>query len=174
MSEFPVWYCVNHPSVETTLRCKECERPICPKCAVRTPTGYRCKDCVRRQQRIFHTARWYDYPLAFLVATVLSFLAALLMALISMLVGFLAWFVLVAAATAAGTLIAEAVRLAVRKHRARSLFLTAGGGVVFGALLATLFNVVTLNLFGLLFQGIYVFLAAPLVYGRLAGIRLTR
>ncbi len=167
-------YCINHPSVETVLRCKECERPICPKCAVRTPTGYRCQDCVRRQQRIFHTARWYDYPVAFLVATLLSFLAALLVALIGTLAGFLAWVVLLLAVPVAGGLIAEAVRFAVRKHRARSLFLTAAGGVVFGALLAALLNLITLNIFGLLFQGIYVFLVAPLVYGRLVGIRLTR
>lgn len=174
MNEFPVSYCVNHSSIETTLRCKECDRPICPKCAVRTPTGYRCKDCVRRQQKVFHTARWYDYPIALVVATALSFLAALLVAIIGTLAGFLAWFALLAAAPTAGALIAEAVRASVRKHRARSLFLTAAGGVVLGALLAALFNLFTLNLFGLLFQGIYVFLAAPLVYGRLVGIRLTR
>lgn len=174
MSEFPVSYCVNHPLIETTLRCKECDRPICAKCAVRTPTGYRCKDCVRRQQKVFHTARWYDYPIALGVATVLSFLTALLVTLIETLAGFLAWFVLFAAAPTAGALIAEAVRVSVRKHRARSLFLTATGGVVLGAFLAALFNILTLDLFGLLFQGIYVFLAAPLVYARLAGIRLTR
>lgn len=167
-------YCINHPAVETVLRCKECERPICPKCAVRTPTGYRCKDCVRRQQKVFYTARWYDYPIAFLVATLLSFLAALLVALIGTLAGFLAWLVLLFAVPVAGGVIAEAVRFAVRKHRARSLFLTAAGGVVFGALLAALLNLITFNLFGLLFQGIYVFLATPLVYGRLVGIRLTR
>lgn len=174
MSDFPVSYCVNHPSVETTLRCKECERPICPRCAIRTPTGYRCKDCVRKQQKVFHTACWYDYPIAFVVATLLSFVAALLVALIGTLAGYLAWIVLLFATPTAGALIAEAVRASVRRHRARSLFLTAAGGVVFGALLAALFNLLTMNLWALLFQGLYVFLAAPLVYGRLAGIRLTR
>jgi hypothetical protein len=174
MSDSPVLYCTNHPTVETTLRCKTCDRPICPKCAVRTPTGYSCKDCVRQQQRIFHTARWYDYPLAFVVAAFLSFLAALLAALIGTLAGFLAWFVLLAAVPTAGVLIAEAVRLATRRHRARSLFLTAAAGVVVGALLAALPNLLLFNLLGIIFQGIYVFLATPLVYGRLAGIRLTR
>ncbi len=174
MSEFPVSYCINHPAVETMLRCKECDRPICLKCAVRTPTGYRCKECVRKQQKVFQTARWYDYPIALVVATALSFLAAWLVTLVGTLAGFLAWFILLAAVPTAGALIAEAVRASVRKHRARSLFLTAAGGVVLGALLAALFNIFTLNLFGLLFQGIYVFLATPLVYGRLAGIRLMR
>ena len=35
-------YCANHPTVETTLRCNKCGKPICAKCAIRTPTGYRC------------------------------------------------------------------------------------------------------------------------------------
>ena len=49
-------YCANHPGVETSLRCNKCGKPICAKCAIRTPTGYRCKECVRGQQRIFETA----------------------------------------------------------------------------------------------------------------------
>ncbi len=66
-------YCYNHPQRETLLRCNRCERPICQSCAVLTPTGYRCKECVRGQQKIFDTARWWDYPLAFLTAGVISY-----------------------------------------------------------------------------------------------------
>ena len=47
-------YCVNHPDVETYLRCNKCGRPICPKCAVRTPVGYRCRDCVQAHQQVFY------------------------------------------------------------------------------------------------------------------------
>ncbi len=46
-------YCANHPGVETSLRCNKCGKPICAKCAVRTPTGYRCKECVRGQLKDF-------------------------------------------------------------------------------------------------------------------------
>ena len=49
------------------LRCNRCERPICTECAVLTPTGYRCKECVRGQQKVFDTAKWFDYPLAIIV-----------------------------------------------------------------------------------------------------------
>ena len=49
----PKMYCANHPTVETTLRCNRCEKPICAKCAVLTPTGYRCKECIKEQQKIF-------------------------------------------------------------------------------------------------------------------------
>ena len=37
--------CSYHPDVMTRLRCSRCEKPICPKCAVRTPVGLRCPEC---------------------------------------------------------------------------------------------------------------------------------
>jgi DNA-directed RNA polymerase subunit RPC12/RpoP len=37
--------CAEHPDVETRLRCSRCGKPICPRCAVRTPVGMRCPDC---------------------------------------------------------------------------------------------------------------------------------
>jgi hypothetical protein len=37
--------CSYHPNVRTRLRCSKCEKPICPRCYVATPVGYRCPDC---------------------------------------------------------------------------------------------------------------------------------
>jgi len=37
--------CAYHPDVETLLRCSRCGKPICPRCAVRTPVGMRCPTC---------------------------------------------------------------------------------------------------------------------------------
>jgi hypothetical protein len=37
--------CAYHPNTETRLRCSRCGKPICPRCAVRTPVGLRCPDC---------------------------------------------------------------------------------------------------------------------------------
>lgn len=37
--------CTYHPDVKTGLRCSRCGKPICPKCAVRTPVGLRCPEC---------------------------------------------------------------------------------------------------------------------------------
>lgn len=37
--------CADHPDTETRLRCSRCGKPICPRCAVRTPVGMRCPDC---------------------------------------------------------------------------------------------------------------------------------
>ena len=68
--------CTFHPKRETQLRCNRCDRPICIKCAKRTPTGYRCPECIRSQQKIFITTKWYDYLTAFAITGVISFLGS--------------------------------------------------------------------------------------------------
>src|SRR6266700_3112765 len=60
-------YCANHPTVATSLRCNKCNKPICHKCAVLTPVGYRCRECVRGQQQVFETVVWYAFGLAALL-----------------------------------------------------------------------------------------------------------
>jgi hypothetical protein len=167
-------YCANHPGVETGLRCNNCGKPICAQCAIHTPTGYRCKECVRGQQKIFNTARWVDYFLGFVTAAILSFLASLLMGLISGIAGLFGWLIIIIASPTAGVIIAEGVRFVTRKHRSRSLFITVAAGVIFGALPYIIVNLINFNLFGLIFQGIFLFLATPVVYTRLSGIQLRR
>jgi hypothetical protein len=166
-------YCANHPGVETTLRCNKCGKPICARCAVRTPTGYRCKECVRGQLKVFETAQWYDYLLGFGTAGILGFLASLVASLVSRL-SFIGWILIVIGAPTAGMVIAEGVRLVTRKHRSRALFITIAVAVVLGALPVIILNMISFNLFGLIFQGIYLFIATPVVYTRLSGIQLTR
>ncbi|HUG15389.1 MAG TPA: hypothetical protein VMM78_10255 [Thermomicrobiales bacterium] len=39
--------CYYHPNVTTLLRCSRCDKPICPRCMVSSPVGYRCPDCAR-------------------------------------------------------------------------------------------------------------------------------
>jgi hypothetical protein len=166
-------YCANHPGVETSLRCNKCGKPICAKCAIRTPTGYRCKECVRGQLKIFDTALWYDYLLGFIIAGILGFLASLLTTLVSGL-SFIGWILIVIGAPTAGVIIAEAVRLVIRKRRSRALFITIAAAVVVGALPVILFQLFSMSIFSLIFQGIYLFIATPIVYTRLSGIQLTR
>jgi hypothetical protein len=167
-------YCANHPNVETNLRCNKCGKPICARCAILTPTGYRCKECVRGQLKVFDTAVWYDYLLGFLTAAVLGFLASLLMGLISGIAGLFGWLIIIIASPTAGMIISEGVRFVIRKHRSRPLFITVAAGVILGALPYIILNLVRFNLFGLIFQGIFLFLAIPVVYSRLSGIQLNR
>jgi len=46
-------YCEVHPDRETALRCNKCGRYMCPECAVQTPVGYRCRECVRQHEDKF-------------------------------------------------------------------------------------------------------------------------
>src|SRR5215475_10289067 len=56
-----ITYCAVHPDRETSLRCNKCGRYMCSDCAVLTPVGYRCKQCVRQHEDRFFTASQYDY-----------------------------------------------------------------------------------------------------------------
>jgi len=168
----PVLYCANHPTVETSLRCNNCDKPICPKCAVLTPTGYRCKECVRNQQKIFDTAQWFDYPLAIVLGGVLAFLGSQVVSY----VGFFTIFL----APIAGLIIAEAVRFIIRRRRSRNLFLATAIAVAVGSL-PPLFTLILSSLLGLggfyallplLWQGLYTFTVTSTVYYRLKGINI--
>jgi hypothetical protein len=173
MTESTTLYCYVHPNRETSLRCNNCNRPICASCAVRTPTGYRCKECVRERQKTFETSEWYDYVVGFLVAGALSAVAAFLVTLIGG-IGFFGWIIIFAGAPTAAVMIAEGVRLVTGRRRSRALFITVAAGVVLGALPVILYQVFSLNLFGIVFQVIYLVIAVPVVYTRLSGIQLFR
>lgn len=173
MTDSTTLYCYVHPTRETSLRCKRCERPICSSCAVSTPTGYICKECMRERQKTFDTAVWYDFALAFVIAAILSGIATFLVTLIGG-IGFIGWLLIFIGAPAAATAIAEAIRSVTGKRRSRPLFITAAAGVVVGALPILLLQLMTGNIFGILFQVIYLVIAVPLVFTRLSGIQLTR
>ena len=166
-------YCYVHPNRETALRCNNCNRPICAVCAVRTPIGYRCRECVKGQQKVFNTAEWYDYASGFIVAVLLSAVAAFLVTLIGG-IGFFGWIIIFIGAPTVAVMIAESVRLVTRRRRSRALFITVAVGVVLGALPTILFQVLSMNLFGIIFQVIYLVISVPIVYSRLSGIQLFR
>ena len=173
MTEPETLYCYVHPNRETALRCNNCNRPICASCAIRTPTGYRCRECVRERQKTFETSEWYDYVSGFIVASILSGIAAFLVTLIGG-IGFFGWFLIAAGAPTAAVAIAEGVRAVTKRRRSRQLFITVVVGVVLGALPVILFQALTQNFFGIVFQIIYLIIATPVVYTRLSGIQLFR
>jgi len=174
MTETPTLTCYVHPDRETSLRCNRCEQPICAQCAVRTPTGYRCRQCVREQQKVFDTAEWYDYLIGFGVAAGLSLAASVILVVISGFLGFLMWFVSFAIAGSAGVIIANLTQSALRKRRSRRLFWLVAAGVMVGALPVVLFLLLTGNLYSIIWQGLYLFVATPTVYARISGFQFTR
>jgi len=123
-----ILYCSRHPDVETTLRCNRCNTPICPRCAVRTPVGFRCPDCVRSQSATFYTAGWLDYVLAAVVALVLS-------AIVGFFAPMLGWFFMIFIGPAVGGLIGEIIFRVTRRRRGRQMWLVAGASMIVGAVL---------------------------------------
>jgi hypothetical protein len=174
MTETTTTYCYAHPTRETILRCKKCERYICTTCAVHTPTGYMCKDCVRERRKVFDTAMWYDYLIGFGVTFVLSLIASILTAVIATFLGFYMIFIAAAIGGGAGAFIADLALRAVKKRRSRALFISCAVGVVVGAVPAALFLFFTGQMFALIGIAIYIVVATPTVYTRISGIQLTR
>jgi hypothetical protein len=170
-TEFTATFCENHPTVESTLRCNRCDKPICAKCAVLTETGYRCKECVRTQQKKFDTATTIDYLLAIGISVILAFIGSLIVSRIGFFTIFLA--------PIAGMIIAEAVRRAIQRRRSKRLFKATAIATAFGGLLPLL-SVLALtglsvgigSFFFLIWPLVYTVLATSTVYYRLAGISL--
>jgi hypothetical protein len=167
-------FCANHPTVETTLRCKKCEKPICVKCAVHTPTGYQCKECVRGQQKIFETSKSFDYITGFLAAAFLSGLASFLIGLVVSFIGYFGIFIAFIASPTAAVIIAEVARRVTGRRRSPNLFKTIVAGAVLGAIPLILLELVIFDIYGLVIQGIYLATVAPTVYYRISGISITK
>jgi DNA-directed RNA polymerase subunit RPC12/RpoP len=160
---------------EITLRCNRCGKPITPEEAVQTPTGYRCRDCVRKQQKVFDTSEPLDVVWGFFIAGVLSLIGSFIASLIG--------FFTVLLAPAAGVAIAEAVRAVTRKRRSKRLFQVVVVAAIIGGLPLILINLYTLiirlsagafNLFSLLplaYQVLYLVVAVPSAFYRLSGSR---
>jgi DNA-directed RNA polymerase subunit RPC12/RpoP len=163
----------NLPEEEITLRCNRCGKPISPSEAVQTPTGYRCANCVKQQQKVFDTSKPQDYILGFIIAVVLSLLASRLVSII----GFFTFLL----APAAGVAIAEGVRLIIKKRRSKRLFRLVLLGIILGGLptilqslfylflqlQASAFNISSLLTLG--YQILYLVLAVPSASYRLSG-----
>ncbi len=175
-------FCYVHPNRPTTLRCNRCERPICAQCAVRTPTGYRCKECVKSQQKIFDTALWYDYIVAFAVGAIGSGIASVLVLLASgIFFGLLVLFIAPGAGAAIGSLILRFIK----NRRSRLLFTTAAVGIVVGGIpallmftLPAMLMIFSSGIQGLgtllpaIWQVVYLVMAVPAAYTQISGIRI--
>jgi hypothetical protein len=170
----PIMYCVNHPQTETSLRCNRCEKPICVKCAVLTPTGYRCKECVRGQQKLFETALWYDYLLAFIISSVLSYIGSRIIPVMS--------YFTILLAPVAGVIISEIIRAITKRRRSKRLSQLATLAAALGSLLTILLYLIIIvpglsqggfgYLWQLLWQGVYAFTVSSTIYYRMAGIKI--
>lgn len=131
-----VLYCTVHPTIETTLRCNKCSRPMCIKCAVRTPVGYRCKECVKGQQAAFYTAEGFDPLIQGVVSVVLSAVAAAIVSFIASMLFIWGLILAFSAGGFAGAMISDMALRASGRRRSRYTWLIVAAGIVIGAGLA--------------------------------------
>jgi hypothetical protein len=129
-------YCEVHPDRETSLRCNKCGRLMCVDCAVRTPVGYRCRECVRGQQDRFLKGSRADDAIIFTVCLVAT--GALIVLEKALPIPFI--FVLLLALPAGGVVGELAFRAAGRRRTRYVGYIAAAGALIGGlggALLAT-------------------------------------
>lgn len=133
-AEPPVLHCANHPDVETYLRCNRCNKPICLQCAVQTPVGYRCKECVREQQDVYYTATTRDDMVALGVSFLLSAVATPIVGFFLAVTSWFSWIIAFLTGGAAGSILAQIIRQAVGKRRSRNMRWFALAGIILGLL----------------------------------------
>lgn len=122
-------YCAVHPDRETTLRCNKCERYMCVDCAVQTPVGYRCKECVRGIQDKYYKASNNDYVILAAVCLALGGAAGAILQSIN--IGIL--FSLILGLPVGGG-IAEVALRAIQRRRGRQSAIVAAAAAVIGGL----------------------------------------
>ncbi len=106
-------YCAVHPTVESGLKCNKCGRYMCTKCVVRTPVGYRCRECVYQQAGLFYKATTRDQFLGAVVAFALSIPIAFVLTQPTFI------FLTIILSLPAGSLIGEAVFRVMGRRKAR-------------------------------------------------------
>jgi hypothetical protein len=120
--------CYRHPDRETYVRCGRCDQPICSRCAMQGPVGFRCRQCGRPARDPLTSMR----PSQLAIGLAISVAGGLVVGLLSSNLGIfgliLAWF--------AGGVIADAILRFVGIKRGPIMAGTLVGGIVAGAAIA--------------------------------------
>ena len=129
-TEPDVMFCANHPTVPTSLRCSRCGKPICARCRVMTPVGYRCYDCADLKSVPTYAVSSDYYIKAAAVGVGLAMAIGVLWGLFP---GFDFW-----AALIMGIVVGEGVSWAANLKRGPGLQIVGLGAVAVGVLVSRL------------------------------------
>src|SRR5437868_4194048 len=121
-------YCANHPDTETFLRCGKCEKPICARCRVSTPVGYRCFQCANLQVLPTYAVSTDYYVKSAITGLLTAGVTGVLMGIFP---AFEFW-----AALLMGITVAEAVAISANQKRGPGLRAVAIFSIVFGFILS--------------------------------------
>lgn len=144
-----ITFCARHPERDTGLRCNRCDRYMCVECAVRTPIGYTCRECVRGHEDKFYAGTLTDYALVAAVGLAGGALTNLLVMLVG---GFFIVGLLLSVALG-GALAQLALQLTGRR-RGRHSGLVCAGGVIAGGLAGSLAIFGGVDMYSLLYLGL--------------------
>lgn len=125
--------CAAHPSVETSLRCGKCGKPICPKCLVQTPVGARCPSCAKLYKLPTYRVSTGYYLRAIGTALGMAIVGGVVWEVVQVLLPFFLLNFLLAAGV--GYAIGEVVSLSVNRKRGRGLAAIAGIAVALSYLM---------------------------------------
>ena len=155
--------CYRHPNRPTSLRCYTCGKPICTQCAVKTPVGYRCPDCVRDLENTFFEATLRDYVL---VTAVLFPISLIIGIIVTYFIGrsFFLLFFMFAIGGAIGSAIGRVGHRVAGRRRGRYMPIIAATCIVLGVLLPAAFVLLTQGRLPGLAAGIYLFVATSAAY----------
>lgn len=161
--------CYRHPERSTSLRCYNCQKPICIDCAKKTPVGYICPDCLREAEDAFFNNKPTDYLIAALVSFPISLLIGYL--LINFRIGgFFFYIIVFLVSGAVGGFIGRITKRAIGYRRGRYLPQLVVAMMILGVLipaLPVLLFVLSGNLgalTALIGPGIYLFAATSAAY----------
>lgn len=146
--------CAFHPGTATVLRCSQCGRPICMRCARSYPVGQLCPLCVQGRRPPYYQPSALNLVLAGAATLVVSGLLGLAAALV---VPWF-WFLGLIAGPIAGSLLAQVALVAGRRHRGPAMQIAVGAGTLLGGLLVgwLVFPSLRMDLFYLLYVGLAV------------------
>lgn len=154
-----ITYCAVHPDRETGLRCNRCGRYMCAQCAVPTPVGYRCRECVRQVEDKFFTGTNTDY----LIASGVSFVATAAITFLGAQIGILGfWLVGFFAGVVYGGILSQLLLTILQKRRGRYTGIVASAAIIAGAGVVLLVSGRLVNLGVWIFAGVTV----SVVFGR--------
>jgi hypothetical protein len=117
--------CYRHPERETWVRCGRCDRPICPRCAMQGPVGFRCRQCGRPARDPLTSLRPTQLAIGFGISALGGLVVGLVGGRIGLFGLLLAWF--------AGGLIADSVIRFVGFKRGPRVLVMLFGGILVGA-----------------------------------------
>ena len=120
-------YCYRHPDRETRVRCGRCDRPICTRCAMQGPVGFRCRQCGTLAFDPLTSLTPSQIALGFLVSGGLAGVAGFLASYVGVFGILISFF--------GGGLIAEAATRVIGFKRGPVMIGVVLGGIVVGTLI---------------------------------------